>query len=43
MEKKELNKKVEEINVLDKGKNMDDLEILIQYCCYAWFIPYRMG
>jgi hypothetical protein len=41
MEKKGVDKKVEEISVLDKGRNMDDLDILQFICCSNNIIPYR--
>lgn len=34
--------KNEEIRVLDNGQNMDDLIIMIAYCCGAVWIPFRM-
>jgi hypothetical protein len=41
MNKKETVKKVEGIRVLDKGRNMDDLDILQFICCSQQVIPYR--
>ena len=41
MKKKGVDKKVEEISVLDKGRNMDDLDILQFFCCGGIIIPYR--
>jgi hypothetical protein len=36
------NSKNEEIRVLDHGQNMDDLIIMIAYCCGAITMPFRM-
>jgi hypothetical protein len=41
MDKKETEKKVEGISVLDKGRNMDDLDILQYICCTTGIIPLR--
>jgi hypothetical protein len=41
MKKKGIDKKVEEIIVLDKGRNMDDLDILQFFCCTGTALPYR--
>ncbi len=42
MESQKKIEKNEEIRVLDNGQNMDDLIIMIAFCCYAVFIPIRM-
>lgn len=42
METKERNKKVEDIMVLDRGKNMVDMGPLIFLCCGGMLIPIRV-
>lgn len=41
--KTEKRKKMEEIRVLDKGKNMDDTSIPMAICCISMIIPFRNG
>ena len=41
MEREKRDKKMEEIKVLDKGKNIDDMIIPMAICCGGVFIPYR--
>mgnify|MGYP000894400157 CR=1 FL=1 len=42
MESQKKNPENEEIRVFDNGQNMDDLIIMIAYCCSAILIPIRV-
>jgi hypothetical protein len=41
MEKVKRDEKMEEIKVLDKGKNIDDIIFPMAICCGATLIPFR--